>query len=277
MFDPVCKLLIETFPTDFAAWLLGEPIALTELDPAELLLDPIRADALMLLESDDKILHIEMQTQRDPDIPFRMLDYRVRGHRRYPNKTMKQVVVYIKKTQSKWVYKTIFELENTQHSFDVIRLWEQPLDLFLNTPGLLPFAVLSQTDDREAALRQVAKRLESISMAEGRANLTSSTFILSGLVLAQELIGQILMSDLLEESVTYQSIKEKGLQQGIQMGMQQALQETALRLLVRKIGELPEESRSKVTRLPLEQLESLTDELLDFANLDDLTDWLSSH
>lgn len=292
MFDPVCKLLIETFPTDFATWLLGEPIRLTTLDPTELLLDPIRADTLMLLESTDKILYIEVQTQKDPTIPFRMLDYRVRGHRRYPTKQMKQVVIYLKETRSEWVYKTTFELENTHHQFEAIRLWEQPLDLFLDVPGLLPFAVLSNTNNREETLRQVATPLQDIPAKAGRNNLITSTFVLSGLVLNQELIEQVLMSDLLEESVTYQSIKEKGRQQGIQMGIQQgmqqgiyqgiqqgqrqALQKMVLRLLARKLGELPEEVSSRIHTLSFGQLESLSDLLLDFTSIVDLRTWLSA-
>jgi predicted transposase YdaD len=47
MFDPTCKFLAETFSSDFASWLLGEPIALTRLSPTELSLEPIRADALI--------------------------------------------------------------------------------------------------------------------------------------------------------------------------------------------------------------------------------------
>lgn len=52
MFDNVCKFLAESFSADFATWLLGEPITLTELSPSELSLEPIRADALILLQSD---------------------------------------------------------------------------------------------------------------------------------------------------------------------------------------------------------------------------------
>lgn len=52
MFDNVCKFLAETFSTDFASWLLGESITLTELSPSELSLEPIRADALILLKID---------------------------------------------------------------------------------------------------------------------------------------------------------------------------------------------------------------------------------
>jgi predicted transposase/invertase (TIGR01784 family) len=81
MYDNTCRFLAENFSTDFASWLLGESVTLTELKPSELLLEPIRADALILLQSDAVILHLEFQTRPKPEIPFRMLDYRVRGYR----------------------------------------------------------------------------------------------------------------------------------------------------------------------------------------------------
>ncbi|MDJ0677176.1 MAG: flagellar assembly protein H, partial [Calothrix sp. MO_167.B42] len=76
MFDNVCKFLAENFSSDFAGWLLGEPIGLTKLSPTELFVQPIRADALILLESEQTILHIEFQTQPDSEIPCPMADYR---------------------------------------------------------------------------------------------------------------------------------------------------------------------------------------------------------
>jgi predicted transposase/invertase (TIGR01784 family) len=74
MFDNVCRFLAESFSADFATWLIGEPVALTELSPSELSLEPIRADALILLQSDDLVLHIEFQTEPKAVIPFRMTD-----------------------------------------------------------------------------------------------------------------------------------------------------------------------------------------------------------
>lgn len=115
MFDNVCKFLVETFSIDFASWLLGESIPLTELSPSELSLEPIRADALILLQSDNIVLHLEFQTQPKDDIPFRMIDYRLRVYRRFPDKRMRQFVVYLKQTTSDKVQQTTFNLEDTQH------------------------------------------------------------------------------------------------------------------------------------------------------------------
>jgi predicted transposase/invertase (TIGR01784 family) len=104
MFDSTCKFLVESFSADFATWLLGEPIALTEISPSELSLEPIRADALILRESADLILHLEFQTDPKVNIPFRVADYRLRGHRRYPDKRMQQTVIYLRPTNSDLVY-----------------------------------------------------------------------------------------------------------------------------------------------------------------------------
>jgi predicted transposase/invertase (TIGR01784 family) len=117
MYDDTCRFLAEHFSTDFACWLLGEPVTLTELQPSELSLEPIRADAMILLQSDAAILQIEFQTLPKKTMPFRMLDYRVRGHRRYPDKPMTQVVIYLQSTPSGLVYQTRFTLESTRHDF----------------------------------------------------------------------------------------------------------------------------------------------------------------
>jgi predicted transposase/invertase (TIGR01784 family) len=146
MYDDTCRFLAEHFSADFASWLMGEPVTMTELQPSELSLDPIRADAMMMLQSEEVILHIEFQTQSNRKIPFRMADYRLRGHRRYEDKEMIQVVIYLKPTTSPLVYQDSFTLENTRHDFQVIRLWEQPASLFLQYLGLLPFATLGQSE-----------------------------------------------------------------------------------------------------------------------------------
>ncbi|MFM6246222.1 MAG: hypothetical protein ACKPFK_04090 [Dolichospermum sp.] len=48
---------------------------------------------------------------------------------------------------SERVYQTSFEMENTRHEFEVVRIWEQPASLFLQYPGLIPFAALSAIAD----------------------------------------------------------------------------------------------------------------------------------
>jgi predicted transposase/invertase (TIGR01784 family) len=86
MYDNTCKFLVENFPTDFATWLLGKPIALTKLEPSELSVDPIRADSVILLESSEVIVHLEFQTKTDDTMPYRMANYYLRLYGKYPAK-----------------------------------------------------------------------------------------------------------------------------------------------------------------------------------------------
>ncbi len=62
MYDNICKFLAEEFTEDIATWLLGYPVALTELSPTELAVEPIRADSLILLASESLVLHLEFHT-----------------------------------------------------------------------------------------------------------------------------------------------------------------------------------------------------------------------
>jgi predicted transposase/invertase (TIGR01784 family) len=207
MYDDTCRFLAEHFSADFASWLLGEPVEMTELKPTELSLDPIRTDALILLQSVAAFLHLEFQTLPKDNVPFRMLDYRVRGYRKDPTKPMRQVVIYLKQTASERVYQTSFEMENTRHEFEVVRIWEQPASLFLQYPRLIPFAALGQSADTEETLRQAAQRIDQIADPTAQANLMAASGILGGLKLEDEVIYRILRRDIMQESTVYRSIE----------------------------------------------------------------------
>jgi predicted transposase/invertase (TIGR01784 family) len=225
MFDNVSKFLAENFSEDYATWLLGRPVTLTKLSPTELSLEPIRADSLILEQSEDLVLHLEFQTEPDETMGFRMLDYRVRVYRRFPLKTMHQVVIYLKRTKSALVYQDSFQLGATTHHYRVIRLWEQSSDLFLTSPGLLPLAILTQCEEPTTRLREVAKGLDKIEKQGVRANLMAATAVFAGLVMEPEMIKTILRSDIMKESAFYQEILQEGLQEGLQKGLQKGRQE----------------------------------------------------
>ena len=254
MYDNVCKFLAERFSSDFANWLLNEPIALTELKPTELSLNPIRADSLIFLQSEEVVLHIEFQTSPDEDIPFRMTDYRLRVYRRYPNKEMYQVVIYLKPSNSELVHQNTFELTNLRHQFNVIRLWEENTDIFLNNSGLLPFAVLTRTDNPRETLTQIADLIDSMPNKQQQSDISASTAILSGLKLDQDSIKRILRSDIMKESVMYQEI----FHEGEVKGEKQAIQNIALNMLRNSMNM---EDIVKLTGLNLQEIEQLNSSL----------------
>ncbi|MDB9433210.1 Rpn family recombination-promoting nuclease/putative transposase [Microcystis aeruginosa] len=274
MYDNVCKFLAENYSRDFAQWLLGEPLFFTQLSPSELSLEPIRADALILLESGQIILHLEFQTDPDPKMSFRMLDYRTRVYRRFPQKTMRQVVIYLKETSSPLVQENAFIIPNTRHEYEVLRLWEIPAEEMLGLSGLLPLANLGKTPNRPEILRQVAAKIDNIEGRTEKSNLAAATAILAGLVLSKEIIGSLLREEIMRESVIYQDIRESGKAQGREEGRREEAVSLILRLLNRRLGEISSTLGQQIRELSLEQLETLGEALLDFTSLTDLTTWL---
>lgn len=91
----------------------------------------------------------------------------------------------------------------------------------------------------------------------------------------------------MQESVIYQELREEARQEARQELRQELQAEVRqeerlkgeqaiiLRLLARKLGEIPSETKAQIETLSIAQLEDLGEALLDFATLDDLNGWLA--
>ncbi len=91
----LANFIAEKYPDRFAAWILGDAPGRVHVLKTELSIEPIRADSLVFLETQDRILHLEFQTRlpSDPPIKFRMLDYWVRLYRQYQVPIIQVVIV----------------------------------------------------------------------------------------------------------------------------------------------------------------------------------------
>ncbi|MBD2468831.1 Rpn family recombination-promoting nuclease/putative transposase [Nostoc sp. FACHB-145] len=179
-------------------------------------------------------------------MPFRMADYYLRIYRRYPNKQIHQFVIYLDKTSSEKVYQTTFTTAKMRHEFSAIRLWEEPPEIFLRTPGLLPFAVLSATQNKASTLQLVAAAVDKIGERRTQSNISAAAAILAGLVLEEEVIERLFRRDIMRESVIYKSIKTEGIEEGVRLVAVNLLKEN-----------MPIEMVAKVTGLTIEQVQSL--------------------
>ncbi|MBJ7901477.1 MAG: Rpn family recombination-promoting nuclease/putative transposase [Cyanobacteria bacterium RI_101] len=254
MFDNTCKFLAETFPADFARWLLGEPLPLTKLEPSELFLTPIRADSVIFLQSSRVILHLEFQTRPQKRIPFRMADYYLRLYRKFPRHQIRQFVIYLVPSASLLVRETLFATPHLSHVFEVIRLWEQEPDIFLNTPGLLPLAVLTRAEDPIDTLGAVVQELDKLPEPNLQSELTAASAVISGLVLEREVIQRLLRSELMKESVIYQEILQEGEERGLKKGEQKEKMAIARRMLQSGLNEA---LIAQVTGLSLAEIQAL--------------------
>ncbi|MEH2002317.1 MAG: Rpn family recombination-promoting nuclease/putative transposase [Nostoc sp.] len=266
-FDNVCKILAEKYPTDFARWLLPHEPRQIKVLKTELSIEPIRADSVTFLQTENRILHLEFQTRAKSEtpIPLRMLDYFVRLVRQY-DVPITQVVIFLQETSNEIAFTEEYVNEMTHHRYRVVRMWEQDSALFLDNPALLPLAPLTQTDSPQRLLSQVAQSVARISDRETRQNIAAYTEILAGLKFEKDLIQQFLGEEIMQESVIYQDILQKGDKQGEER--------TIIRQLNRQFGEIDASLIDRIRVLSVEKLDDLAEALLDFSEVSDLVAWL---
>lgn len=77
-----------------------------------------------------------------------------------------------------------------------------------------------------------------------------------------------------EEQEEVMQIVTSWMRTGIEQGKHEGELSIVMRLLKRKVGELDPELEERVKGLSMTQLEELSEALLDFSNLEDLTTWL---
>lgn len=184
--DSTTKGLVLNHPVDFANWLLGSSQALTCADWSE----AAKLNAI-ILKTEDTIIQIDVRTRPDPNIPTQFFNDYLRLSTQFPDQNIRQVIIYLKPTNSPLVHLTSYEASNIKHDFEVIRLWEQPTDLFLTSPALMALAVLSNTPDKQETLGQVAKLIKKIEPAN-QWHFSFNAAVFAYLVLDNEVVRQIL-------------------------------------------------------------------------------------
>ncbi|MBD2386310.1 DUF4351 domain-containing protein [Cylindrospermum sp. FACHB-282] len=273
-YDNSCKYLAENYPAEFAKWLLSADTDDIQVLKTELSLEPIRADAVTFLQVSNQILHLEFQTQPKSKTPidFRMLDYYTRLKRQYWCE-IEQVIIFLQPSTSEIVFNTQYVDTKTRHEYRVIRLWEEdPAPLLVN-PALLPLATLARSDSPNALLEQVAAQVDMIEESDKRTNISACIQVLAGLRFNKDLIQQLFREEIMQESVIYQDILQKGEQRGKQQGEVTLV----LRLLNRRVGVIGSDVEQRINGLSTNQLENLAEALLDFSTQADLISWLDSH
>jgi predicted transposase YdaD len=145
---------------------------------------------------------------------------------------------------------------------------------------LLTLPVRSEQELGERCRRILASRrdLETVvfSMQFERFPQLSKEEILmiAGLPL-QELRHTRAVQEILEEG--RQEGRQEGREEGLEAGRQQEAAGLAIRLLIRRLGSIDAGSRERLNDLPLQQLEHLAEDLLDFTEPGDLQAWFDDH
>ncbi|HJT55234.1 MAG TPA: hypothetical protein VJ761_01970 [Ktedonobacteraceae bacterium] len=152
LYDETFKIFISENAQDFASWLIkGAQVRdklLTEFEPRKL-----QADALLSVYVPEKdqelLLQIECQSNKDPDMPERLLEYHLRARREH-KRDVYSCVIYLRDDgevqRAPLVWTALGDQEVLRFHYLVIEVAKMTADEFrhLGLPGLLPFMILTK-------------------------------------------------------------------------------------------------------------------------------------
>ena len=164
----------------------------------------------------------------------------------------------------------------TDHRFEVIRLWERPVEQFLTGRlGTLPLAPLCQMPKGSTLkkalpgiLRRIDERLTAEAGPEVAGKLWTATFVLTGLRTTDEKVLPLFQGvHGMKESTTYQYILEEG---GLAI---KSYGKILLRLGQKRFGAPPAAVRQVLESLSdLDRMERMADRVLEVSNWQELLD-----
>lgn len=266
-FDATFKQILDDFGPDWAVWLvphLGLPTGpLEAIDPDLSTVQPT-ADKVFRLPGGAGLLHIELQSGWDGDLPNRILLYNALLHDRYGGPVHSVAILLRPEAESRAVTGVLTRdgADGEQYLrfvYRVVRLWQMPAAPFLNGGlGIAPLGLL--TDEAGPRLAEYVKQFAARVQAElpdpGRQDrLLADTFILLGMrydnVVLRAAFREV---QHMKESSTYQFILNEGREEGITLGLNkgrtearvETLRLTLTTVLEQKFGSVPPDLNAKI-------------------------------
>jgi predicted transposase YdaD len=247
-FDATLKQLVDAFAADWLTFLrprLGLPPG-TGFEPIDADLSTVSPQAdkrFRLTAPATGLIHLELQTGPDAELPDRLLLYNVLAHHRHGGPVQSVVLLLRRQANLAAVSGTLRRQladGRVYHAFayDVIRVWELAAAEFLQGPlGTLPLAALTDeaAPNLPAVFAQIDERFRRDAAEPAKTDtLRSALYILLGLRYDRDVIDRLFQgAQSMEESVTYQAILEKGVARGEVKG-----RTAEARRIVRLLGEL---------------------------------------
>jgi Domain of unknown function (DUF4351) len=306
--DRLFKELLSTFFIEFLELFLPQVVTSIDRDsirflPQEYFTDLTTGDKRVIdLLAEVKqagkdvgfLIHVEAQADSKDNFTRRIFFYFALLHRKYLQRIYPIVVFSFDEPlrEEPHTYTIEFpDLKVLEFNFNAIQLNRLNWRDYLNQPNPIAAALMSKMKiapgDRPKVKAECLRLLATLQLNPARTQLISG-FVDTYLRLnsSEEQVFQTEIGKMetqqqekVMEIVT--SWMERGIEQGIEQGIERGIEQEArsliLRQLTRRVGDLSTEMRSRVETLPLQQLESLGEALLDFNAIADLETWLQIH
>ncbi|WP_029520808.1 hypothetical protein [Persephonella sp. IF05-L8] len=159
--DKTLRDIIQNIPQKFISILTGKKGSKI-LDNTFPSIKERLADLVLELEN-GSVFHLELQTQNDKNMPFRMLEYYLLLKQRYPDKTIKQMVLYV--GDGKTNMQNYLETDKLKFSYEIRDIKDIECKELLESDSLEDkiLAVLCKVEDFETYIFSLIDELLKLS------------------------------------------------------------------------------------------------------------------
>jgi predicted transposase/invertase (TIGR01784 family) len=270
--------------------LLGQSPDLAQgyrFDSVEVKQVAFRLDGVFLPKTDaidQTIIFLEVQFQKDPNFYHRFFAEIHLFLKLHPSTFDWMAVVIFPGRSVEPLESTLFR--NLINSDQVHRIYLEDLPKSNDSVGLgLMRLIVMEQNEAIAQAKDLFSRTQQRAVAEPQLEaiikLIETVIVYKFPKLSWEAIEKMFGLSEFKQTRVYQEAVEEGEQRGEQRGERTGAVREArslvLRQLSRRVGTLPPSAETQVQALALPQLEALGEALLDFTQLDDLTDWLQEN
>ncbi|HEX4807983.1 MAG TPA: DUF4351 domain-containing protein [Bryobacteraceae bacterium] len=239
-------------------------------------LPKVRMPQLDLLAETEtgELVHFELQSRNDPEMPLRMAEYALAIYRQY-GRFPRQFVLYV--GEARLSMRPELHGPSLHFSYTVVDIREMDAQQLLASPasGDNILAVLADAQTPGKTAIEVLRRIARLSPAEQAAQLPL-LMIISGLrglgkLIQSEVSLMPIEVDLDEVFGDYLEARaSKWREQGREQGLEQGRHSIIRRLMVNRFGPIPAWADDRLKALQGEQLEELGVRVLDAKSLEDL-------
>jgi predicted transposase/invertase (TIGR01784 family) len=235
-------------------------------------------DGVFLPNSDNGVVYFcEVQFQKDEDLYERVFAesflYFYRNRPRFSD--WQTVIIYPSRSTEQLKIHPYRALLNSDQ---VHRIYLNELGNIRKLPIWVALMVLTTVDQSQAqaeARYLLQRNANEQGVSQAIIDMITTIMVYKFEQLNQKEVEQML-GITLQETRVYRDITAAGIEKGVKLGRKQEAVNLVIRQLSKRFGRSLDKQESQISALTLEQLEQLSEALLDFEDMADLEHWLDN-
>lgn len=216
--------------------------------------------------SDDRLIHIELQSRNDSNMALRMAEYCLSVYRRF-SKFPSQVLLYVGEAPMRMQAELTSPEQSFRFHYKLVDIRELDGERLLESDqvGDNVIAILARLGDSQAAVRRIAEKIATLPVEEREAPLRQ-LLILAGLRHLGDLVAQEVRKMPITEDIRTHDLFIREMAEARHEGELTMLR----RMIEKRFGAIPDWAASRLANSSITELEELSLRLLDARTLEEL-------